>query len=773
MKSVAQHPSTERLAAFISGRVADDEEQLWIEKHLDECQRCAQAFGQLSRDDSLLLRIREHLEQDCDTEAHQSAAGKGDSASVSRDTEALSGTTLGKYEIAEIVGRGGMGVVYKARDSVILRDVAFKVLPTVISQDERMMGRLLTEARHAGSIASPHVVTIFDMATESGIGYVAMEFVSGGSAADLLKQRGPLSWEHATRYLLEACKGIRAAHGLGLIHRDIKPANLLLTHDGQVKVADFGLAQAAECDHTLTAAGTISGTAHFMSPEQCRGEDLDSRSDIYSLGATYFNLLTGKTPFSEMTQIPQIMFAHCHASVPDPSQTVSAIPNPCSAVVARCMAKSPGRRYQDCDELIEDLSSILDGSSSKSSGSLWRSLSAIPSGPSLIVLPFRNLSAAPEQEYFSDGITHEIITQLGRFRELHLIAGNTSFQYKGQAIDTRGLRSELDVQYALEGTVRQAGDRIRVSATLLDTETSSALWTDRFDKDLSTNDIFAIQDEIAERVTSALAQPHGQLQMVERTRRQASGDMDAYDAVLRFYEYWYESGIELYWQVRELLEEVVQANPAYPQASAALSLAYLDGFRVHGLPAEDAMQRAHDLAKHALATDPHSEMAHEALVSVYFHRGDRETFARAAERALTTHPNHADLVADLGLFFTCLGKYKRGMALAEKALALSPRPPGWYYAAGVINAINDEDYEDAARRAFAIEIPLFWAHVYRAVPLAHLNRLDEARHEMAKAVTLFPELCEQFRAVLSHFQVTDAMVQRFVEGAQKAGLDVS
>ena len=609
MESVAQHPSTGRLAAFLTGRLADDVEQAWIEEHLEQCEQCGEAFNLLSQDDSLLLRLRDHLDEQARPRNRTPNSASSDASGAdSQDTEALSGTTLGKYEITEIIGRGGMGVVYKARDSVILRDVAFKVLPAAISQDTHMMDRLLAEARHAGAIANPHVVTVFDMASESGIGFVAMEFVSGGNVADLLKRNGRLKWEEATRLLKQACIGVAAAHSHGLIHRDIKPGNLLLTNDGQVKVADFGLAKAAERDHTLSAAGAITGTAHFMSPEQCRGEEVDSRSDIYSLGATYFNLLTGKTPYCEMKQTPQILFAHCHAKAPYASKLNAEIPESCSAVIARCMAKSADHRYQDCGQLVDDLSAILEGSSPKSSGSIWRSLSTMPSGPSLIVLPFQNLSSDPEQEYFSDGITHEIITQLGRFRELHLIAGNTAFQYKGPAVDIRKLGKELDVQYVVEGTVRRAGKRLRVSATLLDTQSRTTLWTDSFDRDYSTDDIFEIQDEIAEQVTSALAQPHGQLQMVERTRRQALGGLDAYDAVLRFYEYWHEESFELYQSSRELLEEVVQTNPSYAHAVAALALVCVNGFRIHNVDSSQTdMPLAFDLAKRALAVNPHCD----------------------------------------------------------------------------------------------------------------------------------------------------------------------
>ena len=201
MPDVSQHPSTARLAAFLSGRIDDDDEQVWIEEHLESCNDCAAAFNLLSQDDSLLVRLRDQIEV-------EPSAMAGESPSTSRETESLCGTTVGKYQITEVVGQGGMGVVYRARDSVILRDVAFKVLPPSVSQDREMMGRLLTEAQHAGRIANPHVVTVFDTSVEKGVGFVAMEYVGGGTVADLLRKKKSLPWPDATRILLQSCRGV-------------------------------------------------------------------------------------------------------------------------------------------------------------------------------------------------------------------------------------------------------------------------------------------------------------------------------------------------------------------------------------------------------------------------------------------------------------------------------------------------------------------------------------------------------------------------------------
>lgn len=765
MPDVPKHPSAARLAAFLSGRIEDDDEQVWIEEHLDICDDCGAAFNLLSQDDSLLVRLRDQVDVE--------PSGTPKDADTSQVTESLCGTTVGKYRITEVVGQGGMGVVYKAHDSVILRDVAFKVLPPDLSQDREMMGRLLTEAQHAGRVAHPHVVTIFDTSIENDVGYVAMEYVGGGTVADLLKASHSLSWEDATRLVLQACRGVAAAHREGLIHRDIKPGNLLLTPERDVKVADFGLAKATETDHTASEAGMIKGTAHFMSPEQCRGEEVDGRSDIYSLGATYFNLLTGRTPFHDMKQTTQVMFAHCHAKPPRASSENPDVPKSCSDITARCLSKAAADRYQTCDELAADLESIIDGSSPKSSVSIWRSFTEVPSGPSLIVLPFKNIGADGEHAYFADGITHELISQLARFRQLRLIASNTSFQFKDQAVDVRRLGAELDVQYAVEGSVRRSGDRVRIAASLLNVSTSATLWTEAYNRDLSASDIFEVQDEIATQITSALAQPHGQLQIVERTRRDTSQSLNAYDAVLRFYEYWHVETIELYWPVRELLEEVVAANPRYAQAVSALALVYINGFRLHGLETGFTdLESALELAKSALSVDPHCEMAHEALITAHFHRGEVAAFTNAAETALRNHPNHADLLADVGVFFTCLGEFERGNALAEKALSLSPRPPDWYHSASVLRAIHLGDFELALNKALLMESNSLLPHLHRSVALAFLDRSEEASVEINKALEYSPKLGDQIHQVLSLWNLTRDLYEKYLSGAKKAGLAV-
>lgn len=270
------------------------------------------------------------------------------------------GQKLGKYEITSLLGVGGMGVVLLARDSTIDRDVAIKVLPQELSADELSLHRFLAEAKSAGKLSHANAVTIYEVSQEGPIHYLVMEVVSGGSAAGHLEQSGAYSVADATRIVAEASKGLAAAHKQDLVHRDVKPANLLLTDDGEVKVADFGLAKRADNrSMVMTQDGHLVGTPYYMSPEQCEGGDVDARSDIYSLGATYYSLLTGRCPFEESGSVVQVMYAHCTAGPPDPREVRATVPVACAAIVQRAMATKPEDRYQSMDEMRTDLEAVL------------------------------------------------------------------------------------------------------------------------------------------------------------------------------------------------------------------------------------------------------------------------------------------------------------------------------------------------------------------------------------------------------------------------------
>jgi ABC-type branched-subunit amino acid transport system substrate-binding protein/tRNA A-37 threonylcarbamoyl transferase component Bud32 len=274
--------------------------------------------------------------------------------------EAWVGQMLGKYQVTSVLGRGAMGVVLKARDPLIERDVAIKVLADHLAADATALGRFLGEAKSAGKVNHPNVVAIYEICQQEALTYLVLEYVPGGSLEDRLTQQRALPVLEATQALIDACKGVGAAHAAGLIHRDIKPANFMRAADNSIKVADFGLAKPADqSSREFTQAGTVVGTPFYMSPEQCEAKPLDQRSDIYSLGATYYSLLTGKNPFHESQSVPQLMYAHRHGPVPDPQAVNPETPQACARVIACAMAKAPSDRYQSTAEMLADLQAVL------------------------------------------------------------------------------------------------------------------------------------------------------------------------------------------------------------------------------------------------------------------------------------------------------------------------------------------------------------------------------------------------------------------------------
>jgi ABC-type branched-subunit amino acid transport system substrate-binding protein/tRNA A-37 threonylcarbamoyl transferase component Bud32 len=274
--------------------------------------------------------------------------------------EAWVGKTLGKYQVTGVLGVGGMGVVLKARDPLIERDVAVKVLADRPAASATAVARFLAEARSVGKINHPNVVAIYEICQQEATTYLVLEYVPGGSLEDRLAARRALPVAEATRALIDACRGVGAAHAVGLVHRDIKPANFMRAADGSIKVTDFGLAKPSDgSGREFTQAGTVLGTPFYMSPEQCEAKPLDHRSDVYSLGATYYTLLTGKRPFHASETVPQLMYAHCHAPAPDPRAVDPAVPPACARVVAVAMAKAPGARYQSTAEMMDDLQAVL------------------------------------------------------------------------------------------------------------------------------------------------------------------------------------------------------------------------------------------------------------------------------------------------------------------------------------------------------------------------------------------------------------------------------
>ena len=428
-----------------------------------------------------------------------------------------SGTKLGPYEIQSPLGSGGMGEVYCARDTRLDRTVAIKILPEHLSRDSEAKQRFDREARAISSLNHPHICTLYDI----GPDFIVMEYVEGKPL------RGPVAMEVAVRYAIQIADAMGAAHRKGIIHRDLKPANILVTSSG-VKLLDFGLAKTrcptAVGDEALTLEltqpGMIMGTPQYMAPEQIEGKSADARSDIFSFGSVLYEMLTGKSAFSG-SSVPGVMAAILREQPTRASNVRPGVSTDLDRLIARCLEKDPARRFGSMEEVKTALGKASLQQDARTS---------------IAVLPFANLSADRDNEYFGDGLAEEIINALTQVPGLRVIARTSAFAFKGRQEDARRIGETLGVANILEGSVRKAGNRIRVTAQLITAADGSHLWSERYDREMT--DIFALQDEIAQAVVDALKKHLGAAMMLRGQRHVA--DIEAYRLYVRGRHYFWK-----------------------------------------------------------------------------------------------------------------------------------------------------------------------------------------------------------------------------------------
>jgi len=425
-------------------------------------------------------------------------------------TRSLEGRRIGPYEVGGRIGAGGMGEVYKARDTRLDRAVAIKVLPSSVADDRRSRERLEREARAVATLNHPNICTLHDVGSHEGVDFLVMEHLDGETLAARIA-KGPLTTDHAVQYALQIASALDRAHRSGILHRDLKPGNIMLTEIG-AKLLDFGLAKTldTEVDVTRTAEGVIVGTAAYMSPEQAQGLPLDARSDVFSFGAVLYEMASGRRAFGG-DATAQVLSGVLRDN-PQPLPAYS----PLADIVSRCMAKQPSQRFQTMADVLRALQQA------------WTS--PVKEAPSIAVLPFANMSADPENEYFSDGLAEEIINALTKIDGLHVAARSSSFSFKGKATEVGDVARRLKVRHVLEGSVRKSGPRVRVTAQLVDASNGYQLWSERYDRQLE--DIFDVQDDIARSIVDRLKVAFGAGDS-ERIVKITTNSVEAYQHYLK------------------------------------------------------------------------------------------------------------------------------------------------------------------------------------------------------------------------------------------------
>jgi eukaryotic-like serine/threonine-protein kinase len=573
------------------------------------------------------------------------------------------GDELGRYRIVSLVGAGGMGAVYRATDTSLGRDVALKVLPPEVASDSDRLERFRREARALAALNHPHVVTVHSVEHVAGVHFLTMELVAG-RPLDAVAAEHPLPIEQVVQIGRAVADALAAAHDRGIVHRDLKPANVIVGESGSVKVLDFGLAKlepaalatpggAATC--LGTSAGMILGTPAYMSPEQVSGREVDHRADIFSLGVLLYEIVTGTRPFSG--QSPADLAASILRDSPrSASEVRPAVPIDLARTIARCLQKDVSARFARMADVRDALGRTTGGGAAT---------------PSVAILPFQNLGGGADHEFFGDGLAEEVRNALAQIEGLRVAARTSAFSFKGTATDIATIGAKLKVATLLEGSVRRAGNRLRVTVQLVDVETGFHLWSERYDREMA--DIFDVQDEIARAIAEKLkvtltggASP--------RLVKRVTENVEAYELHLRGRALLLKRGKAVA-EASECFRRAVDLDPDFAAAWAGLADTYAVAGYFCMAPPGETMPRALTAARRAVQLDPSLAEGYCALgVSLLLWERDYAGADEAFRRCLLLNPQYTQGRCWHALFNLqwVQGRLQEGVAEARRAVDADP-----------------------------------------------------------------------------------------------------
>ena len=598
----------------------------------------------------------------------------------------MTGTTVSHYQILEKIGGGGMGVVYKAKDTRLGRNVALKFLPEGFAVDAEAIERFRREARAASALNHANICTIYDIDEHEGRPFMAMELLEGQTLKRRIDSK-PMAVAEILEVGIQIADGLEAAHAKGIVHRDVKPANIFLVNRGAAKILDFGLAKLAAHrllatervgasmskmatmtgDEFVTSPGSSVGTVVYMSPEQARGEELDARSDIFSLGVVFYEMSTGTVPFPGASAA-LIFDGILHATPTPASKVNSRLPIAVENIIGKALEKDLDFRYQtagelraDLKRLRRDLETARRATTEKPSATAEHSSGSTPARKSVAVLYFENQGGSKEDEYFRDGMTEDIITELSKMTQLQIFPRSEMLAFRDKPSTAPQVGQQLGAAYVLEGTIRRAANRLRITAQLVESATRHSVWAERYDRQLE--DVFAIQDEIARSIAQAL-----RITLTPQEDKtigvKPTENTEAYDFYLRGRSYARRHDMDY---ALQMFEHAIQLDPNFALAHAGI--AHLCGL-IYEIREQSAtwIERGIASCDRALALAPDLPEVMVARARLFYAQKKYDESALMARRAIERKPDCDGSWNILGRALMTSNRYKEAADLVEKAL---------------------------------------------------------------------------------------------------------
>ena len=665
------------------------------------------------------------------------------------------GKTISHYRVIEKLGEGGMGIVYKAQDTKLERHVALKFLPSDLTRDPQAKERFTHEARAASSLDHSNICVVYEIGeTEDGQIFIATAFYEGETLKKKI-ERGPLKVDDALDIAIHVAQGLGRAHEAGIGHRDIKPANIMITNRGDVKIVDFGLAKLAG-QAKLTVIGSTVGTVAYMSPEQVQGEEVDHRTDIWSLGVVLYEMLTGRLPFKGEHEAA-LLYSLVHEDPRALSSLRPGIPGPVLSAISRALQKDRGLRYQTAEELISDLKKVtVHGTASGMAPGTALGIELSRQEKSIVVLPFENLSPDPDQEYFSDGLTEEVISDLSKVHALRVISRSSAMTFKGTKKKVPEIARELDVQYVLEGSVRKAGNSLRITAQLIDAAADDHLWAEKYSGIL--DDVFAIQEKVSRSIVDAL-----KLKLTpEESQRIAERPIDnaaAYQCYLRANAEILRFSESSLGAARLHLQKGLDILGDNALLYSAMALVYWQYVNI-GVAQEDHIAKAEEYAQKALALDPDSPQAHDVIgmINGAFYGNVREGI-RQLKMALAVNPNDSNALMFLpSCYVISVGKPAAAIPLVQRFKQVNPLDPLNYWLQGALY-FYDANYElalEQIRQWYQADPEGPITQFFYAWTLTYNKLLDEAFSIIDQGAKVTPDnACTKFGLLLKYGLLND------------------